>query len=148
MFESSSSPNPSLLPTWQRPSAIVGRQPELKSLNAALEDLVTEGRGGLVLITGEAGIGKTRLGAELRTQALARGCQWLEGRYDKEGSIPLKPYAEAERTYLSTQPEIPLRDLAGSYSAEMARAFPALALDLVSATQESGRNVPFVLQHR
>ena len=101
-----------------------------------------------LLLSGEAGIGKTRLGAELRTQALARGCQWLEGRYDKEGSIPLKPYAEAERTYLSTQPEIPLRDLAGSYSAEMARAFPALALDLVSATQESGRNVPFVLQHR
>ena len=112
----------------------MGRQHELESLNAALHNVVVEGRGELMFITGEAGIGKTRLAAELRTQALARGCRWLEGRYDKEGSIPLKPYAEAVRTYLSTQPEISLGDLAGSYSAEIARAFPAIAaaLDLTS----------------
>ena len=100
---------------------------ELESLNAALHNVVVEGRGGLVFITGEAGIGKTRLAAELRTQALARGCQWLEGRDDKEGSIPLKPYAEAVRSYLSTKPAGSLAQLSGPYSTEITRAFPAIA---------------------
>lgn len=86
MSQPRSTPNAISLPSWRRPSAIVGRQHELESLTAALDHLVAEGRGGLVFITGEAGIGKTRLAAELRTQALARGCRWLEGRYDKEGS--------------------------------------------------------------
>ena len=66
-------------------SVLVGREREASALEDALEDLVTEGRGGLVLITGEAGIGKTRLAAELRSNALARGCQWLEGRHEREG---------------------------------------------------------------
>jgi len=112
----------------------VGRLHELESLNAALHNVVVEGRGGLVFITGEAGIGKTRLAAELRTQALARGCQWLEGRYDKEGSIPLKPYAEAVRSYLSTKPAGSLAQLSGPYSTEITRAFPAIA-DLDTAAQ-------------
>ena len=87
-----------------------------------------------MFITGEAGIDKTRLAAELRTQALARGCQWLEGRYDKEGSIPLKPYAEAVRSYLSTKPAGSLAQLSGPYSTEITRAFPAIA-DLDTAAQ-------------
>jgi len=138
MSQTPSNPNHSLLPGWRRHGAIVGRQHELESLNATLHNVVVEGRGELVFITGEAGIGKTRLAAELRTQALAHGCQWLEGRYDKEGSIPLKPYAGAVRTYLSAQSEISLRDLAGSYSAEIARAFPAIAAaDLTSQVLNS-----------
>lgn len=121
--------------SWRRPSAIVGRQFELESLNTALGVLITEGRGGLVFITGEAGIGKTRLAAELRTQALARGCRWLEGRYDKEGSLPYKPYAEAVRSYLSTDPPNSLTELAGPYSAEIARSFPEIAADLALTPQ-------------
>ena len=118
MSESLSNLNRSMLPNWRRQGAIVGRQHEFESLNSALADVVEESRGGLVFITGEAGIGKTRLAAELRTLALARGCQWLEGRYDKEGSIPLKPYAEAVRTYLSTETAGSLAPIAGSYSTE------------------------------
>ena len=106
MSQTPSNPNHSLLPGWRKQGAILGRQHELESLNAALHDVVVERRGGLVFITGEAGIGKTRLAGELRTQALARGCQWLEGRYDQEVSFPLKPYADAVRTLLSTQTEI------------------------------------------
>ena len=151
MSQTPSNPNRSLLPGWRKQGAIIGRQHELESLNAAMHNVVLEGRGGLVFITGEAGIGKTRLAAELRTQALARGCRWLEGRYDKEGSFPLKPYAEAVRTYLSTQPEISLRDLAGLYSAEIARAFPAIAaaLDLTSQVlNPSGEDVESARQRQ
>ncbi len=72
-------------------SVLVGRERETYALDAALDDLVTQGRGSLVLITGEAGIGKTRLAAERRSHALARGAQWLEGRHEREGSFPLQP---------------------------------------------------------
>ena len=62
----------------------------MAALEAALDDALS-GQGGLVFITGEAGIGKTRLAAEFRSHVLAQGCQWLEGRYDREGSTPLNP---------------------------------------------------------
>ena len=94
-------------------SVLVGRQRETSALEEALENLVTQGQGGLVLITGEAGIGKTRLAAGLRSYALARGCQWLEGRHHREGSFPLQPYVEAVRAYLETASEGSLATLLG-----------------------------------
>ena len=135
MVESSSNPNHISLPSWRRQGVFVGRQHELEALNAALGDVATVGQGGLVFITGEAGIGKTRLAAELHIQALAHGCRWLEGRYDKEGSIPLKPYAEAMHAFLSSEPAGSLAALVGPYSTEIARAFPAVAADLDPTSQ-------------
>ena len=52
MSKMSSNPDPAAPPLWRRPNVIVGRQPEIERLNAALGGLVTEGRGGLVFITG------------------------------------------------------------------------------------------------
>ena len=70
MTESPSDTNHISLPRWRRQGVFVGRQLELEALNVALSDLATVGQGGLVFITGEAGIGKTRLAAELQIQAL------------------------------------------------------------------------------
>ncbi len=110
----------------------VGRDREIADLKAALEDAMA-GRGRLVFITGEAGIGKTRLAAELRDYAQSLGFQWLEGRYEKEGSIPLQPNAEAVRTYLRVVPQGSLATVAGPYATEIARAFPVIATDLETA---------------
>jgi len=52
MSKMSSNPGHVAPPLWRRPNVIVGPQPEMERLNAALSDLVTDGRGGLVLITG------------------------------------------------------------------------------------------------
>jgi class 3 adenylate cyclase len=60
-------------------SPMVGREAKLDACVAAVGRLV-DGHGGLLLITGEAGIGKTRLVEELRGIAQERGCAWLEGR--------------------------------------------------------------------
>ena len=59
-------------------SPLVGREAEFRTLQEAVERLQA-GVGGIVTIVGEAGIGKSRLVAELREQASA-DLQWIEGR--------------------------------------------------------------------
>jgi hypothetical protein len=49
----------------------IGRQPQLASLSRLVDQLV-DGRGNTVVLTGEAGIGKTRLAAEACTVAFGR----------------------------------------------------------------------------
>src|SRR5262249_37262833 len=52
--------------------------------------------GSLVLVAGEAGIGKTRLVAELARLGEARGARFLQGRcLFKEGGLPYHPFLEA-----------------------------------------------------
>ena len=53
----------------------------------ALEEAET-GRGGVVAVTGEAGIGKTRLPQEVAEAAAARGCAVHAGRCWEEGGAP------------------------------------------------------------
>ncbi len=59
-------------------SPLVGRDRELSLLSAALETL-RQGRGGVVILQGEPGVGKSRLMAEVRRQSGAEGIRWLEG---------------------------------------------------------------------
>ena len=66
-------------------SAAIGRQRELAPLVAALSAAV-DGRGGTCVISGEAGIGKTRLLGELISRASDLGCRVLSGQagdYDR-----------------------------------------------------------------
>lgn len=59
-------------------AALVGRSHELATGSAVLERVLT-GTGGLLWITGEVGIGKSRLLAELREHAGPRPVRWLQG---------------------------------------------------------------------
>ncbi len=61
-------------------SPLVGRQKEVEVLRNAVA-AVRHGRGGILTLVGEAGLGKSRLAAELRSHTLAEGgVTWLEGR--------------------------------------------------------------------
>ncbi|MBU1879865.1 MAG: tetratricopeptide repeat protein, partial [Chloroflexi bacterium] len=69
-------------------SPLVGRQAELQALQAAVERLPD---GGIVTIVGEAGLGKSRLVAEARTQVAGGGAvsaplRWVEGRCQSHGT--------------------------------------------------------------
>jgi Predicted ATPase len=74
---------------------VVGRDAELAELAAAI-DGAAGGAGRCVLVSGEAGIGKTRLVAEAAAAARARGHVTLLGRSTPtDQASPLRPLAEA-----------------------------------------------------
>lgn len=60
-------------------SPLVGRDSEIGVFTDCIERLLA-GQGGLVSIVGEAGLGKSRLVAEVRGHARERELSWLEGR--------------------------------------------------------------------
>ncbi len=59
-------------------SPVVGREREMDALRRCADDLA-RGRGQIVVIVGDAGLGKSRLKIELRENPPA-GVRWLEGR--------------------------------------------------------------------
>jgi predicted ATPase len=79
--------------------SLTGRERELAILRERLADALA-GRGGLVLIGGEAGIGKTALAEALCREAAEQGALVLVGRcYDLAETPPYGPWVEALRRY-------------------------------------------------
>lgn len=89
--------NPQPLREHRQPAGPVGRAVQLAVLRGAL-DHVTDGRGRLVLVAGEPGIGKTRLLQELAIDAETRGIDVLWGRCHDVDSVPaFWPWVQALR---------------------------------------------------
>jgi eukaryotic-like serine/threonine-protein kinase len=77
----------------------VGREPELQALYRDV-DRLSVGGGGIVLIAGPAGIGKTSLAEQMTTYAQLRNATVLWGRcYSGSGAPPYWPWAQAIRAY-------------------------------------------------
>jgi DNA-binding SARP family transcriptional activator/tetratricopeptide (TPR) repeat protein len=84
--------------------ALAGRERELAVLDAALERAAAGGAE-LVVVEGEAGIGKSRLLQTWAAIARATGVLVLEARCDElERSLPLQPLADALDAHLRTLP--------------------------------------------
>ncbi len=87
-------------------SPLVGRERETVVLRSALEGALA-GHGALVLIGGEAGIGKTALAEALLPQARAQGTLVLIGQcYDLAETPPYGPWAEALAPYPADLPPL------------------------------------------
>src|SRR3954464_11923832 len=79
---------------------LYGREGELEAIAGAL-DAVARGERRLLAVRGEAGIGKTRLLAELRERAAAQRFVVLEGRATElERDVPLVPVIDALEAHL------------------------------------------------
>jgi len=79
---------------------LVGREKEMAELRGYLEEAIRS-RGGLVLIGGEAGVGKTRLVEELQTSAKSRNVNCLRGScLYQDAPNPYLPFVEILETYL------------------------------------------------
>jgi DNA-binding CsgD family transcriptional regulator/tetratricopeptide (TPR) repeat protein len=74
---------------------LIDRSAELATLSAALE-AAGDGQGGTVFVTGDAGIGKSRLTRDLSVRAAAQGFHVLTGRgTESTVPVPYRPVAEA-----------------------------------------------------
>jgi predicted ATPase len=82
----------------------VGRDRELASIVERLRS-AGDGEGGVVLVSGEPGAGKTRLLEEAARLAEGQGWRVLLGHaYDAEGMPPYLPFVEALQDYVRACP--------------------------------------------
>jgi ABC-type oligopeptide transport system substrate-binding subunit/DNA-binding SARP family transcriptional activator len=92
-------------------SRLVGRDQELSFLQDHWQE-AKAGRGGLVLVSGEAGVGKTRLVDEFASRLRRQGHRVLWGRcYEFELILPYQPFAEALQAVLPIMTNTELVDL-------------------------------------
>jgi serine/threonine protein kinase/tetratricopeptide (TPR) repeat protein len=81
----------------------VGRDREFQRLSDALEEALA-GRGGLWLVGGESGVGKSRLLNEIRHQAMVKGMLVLTGEAVRGGGEPFQMWRGAVRRLLLQVP--------------------------------------------
>lgn len=110
----------------------VGREREMAILRANLEDAFA-GCGRLVLLIGEAGIGKTRTASELTTHARMRGARVFSGRcYEGEGAPPFWPWIQVVRSYLRDCDLETLRADLGTGAVDIAEVLPEVRTRLAA----------------
>jgi tetratricopeptide (TPR) repeat protein len=107
-------------------TVFVGRERELAELDVAL-DAAVQGRGQIVLLVGEAGIGKTRTADELAARARRRNCRVLFGRcYEGDGAPAYWPWVQMIRAYAEGRDVEALAAEMGAHAADIVQIVPAL----------------------
>ena len=104
--------------------AFVGRTAEMDLLQAALEEALS-GRGRMVMLVGEPGIGKTRTAEVIATHAELHGARVLWGRMHEEpGAPPFWPWVQLIRSYVRLQETEKLRKELGYGAGAVAKIVP------------------------
>jgi DNA-binding SARP family transcriptional activator len=103
---------------------LAGRLDELGRLRAAWH-AAAAGAPALVIVSGEAGIGKTRLAAELTEIAAATSGTVLAARcYETERSLFLQPFVDAIAQFIRTTAPAIVRQAAGEHAPTLSRLLP------------------------
>jgi serine/threonine protein kinase/tetratricopeptide (TPR) repeat protein len=138
---------PSPRPIAAREIQLIDRVEEMGVLREAVDKTV-HGEGGLVLLHGEAGIGKTRLTRELRAYARLRGMQVLYGRcpalFRMDGVPPYTIWSEVIKDYLENSSQEQLYRVIGFYPAEVVKLVPELSQRLRTIPQ----SLPISPEHK
>jgi DNA-binding CsgD family transcriptional regulator len=108
----------------------VGRDAETAALVARFEQAAA-GSGGVALIAGEPGIGKTRLAHAVADEAEGRGALVLWGRcYEGDWSPPFAPWVEAIGGFVRSAPAERVRDALGLTAPQGASSLAQIVPDL------------------
>jgi class 3 adenylate cyclase/tetratricopeptide (TPR) repeat protein len=126
--------------------AFAGRAAELDLLTTAWK-AAAAGERGRVLLSGEAGVGKTRLASELARRVHQTGGAVLYGRCHEGLGVPYEPFVEALAFFCEHSPPEDLRSRLGRHPGELARLLPGLE-DLVPGLDPPLRSDPETEQYR
>src|SRR5688500_8434981 len=129
-------------------SVTVGRD---ASFNALLDrlDKAIEGHGRLLLLGGDAGVGKSRLIRDLKHAAGTRELRIIEGRCSStESSVPYAPLMDALRFRISRGESAAVGEVLGPLRAVLAPLFPQLAANAAASEPPGERERPFDLIFR
>jgi class 3 adenylate cyclase len=116
-------PLPALLTDVGR--IFVGRDEQLKRLGHLWKE-AANGERRAVLVAGEPGVGKTRLGAELAGLVHDEGSTVLAGRCDEDLGVPFQPFVEALRHLVQHVDPSELPKRLGRHAGELERLLPGL----------------------
>ena len=107
-------------------TGVVARETEAALLTDAYKRAAAgEGRV-VVLVSGDAGVGKTTLVAEAARRAAREGASVLLGRCQEDISASYSPFAEALHHYVAHAPEYVLRTHVEAHGGDIASMVPAL----------------------
>ena len=107
--------------------AFVDRIHELAELRAGIDGTLA-GRGRLFTISGEPGVGKSRLAREATSYATAQGMRVLWGRcWEHGGAPPYWPWVQVVRRLTASVEPAALLNWLGAGAAEIAQIVPELA---------------------
>jgi tetratricopeptide (TPR) repeat protein len=134
--EAGSLPLPARLREMPR-GGLVGREAEVELLGELFAQ-ASLGDRRLALLSGEPGIGKTRLSTHVALESRAEGAVVLYGRCDEELGVPYAPWVEALSHCVEHAPEQALRAHTERHGVALARLVPGLRVrlpDLPPATE-------------
>jgi len=107
-------------------TTLIGRAVELTYLVRLLKDALS-GRGALVVLAGDAGIGKTRLAAEIVRHAADQRARTALGRCaEAENSLALLPFGQILETVTASMSDGELRAAVGDEAVHLAKVLPLL----------------------
>src|SRR5690349_3799794 len=126
-------------------TATIGRTAELNALIDRL-DRTIDGSGALILLGGDAGIGKSTVVRELKREATTRKVRVIEGRCSStESSVPYAPLMDALRFRISKGEGKAVAEMLGPLREVLAPIFPQLGQTESEHESERERNRPFDL---
>jgi len=114
-------------------SPLVGRDAEFVAMKGCVNHLL-DGQGGILSIIGEAGLGKSRLMAELRNRTIAgnTSLQWLEGHTLSYGQkISYWPFREIVRQYAGITDDDSVTEAWEKLKADVSQLFASEAEEIL-----------------
>ena len=109
------------------PVGVVGREGEVTAIGDSVKRVAGGDGREIVVISGEAGLGKTTLVAESARSAFDDGAYVLFGHCEEDLATPYQLFAEALGHYVTHAPEEQLRAHVEDCGSELSRLVPALA---------------------
>ena len=105
---------------------VVGRVQEQDRLKEALKAVTAGEPPRVVLVSGEAGVGKSTLTSSFAREAHAEGALVLYGRCDEDLAVPHRPFVEALTHYFAHAEDVVISEMGDDQLSALAHLVPAL----------------------